>query len=292
VLGAGLANRLSAGQRLAPVIMGSICLQALPFLATVPVRAPALAAALQVISGVGMVIVDVLAITTLQRDLPRGVLSRVFGVFDTVVLGGVLLASLGAGILLAHAGVGVALIAIGAGIPAIGLTGLPTLVRADRSSAAAARRLRPRVELLSALDLLAGADRNTLERLAAAAEEAVLPAGSVVIREGNHADALWILVRGALSVQATGDGPGPRKLAPVTAPGYVGELGLLHGIPRTATVRVSQDATLLRIRGEDFLSALQDSRPSASLLALAGARLARTPGRVPPGTALGGAAGA
>ena len=44
LLGAGLANRLSGASRLAPVIMGSLCLQALPFLATVPVHSPALAA--------------------------------------------------------------------------------------------------------------------------------------------------------------------------------------------------------------------------------------------------------
>jgi CRP-like cAMP-binding protein/predicted MFS family arabinose efflux permease len=279
VLGAALANRLSGASRLAPVIMGSICLQALPFLATVPVHSPALAFALQVVSGVGMIIVDVLAITSLQRDLSSDVLSRVLGVFETVVLAGILLASLGTGILLAHAGVGVALVAVGVGIPALGLTGLPALLRADRASAAAARRLRPRVELLSKLDLLAGADRNTLERLAAAAVQEVLPAGSVVIREGDEADALWVLARGELSVSASGDGAEPHKLPPVTAPGYVGELGLLHGIPRTATVRTREESTLLRIGGQEFLSALQTSRPSASLLSVAGARLARTPGR-------------
>jgi MFS family permease len=276
VLGAGLANRLSGASRLAPVIMGSICLQALPFLATIPVHWPALACALQVVSGVGMVIVDVLAITSLQRDLPGNVLSRVLGVFDTLVLGGVLLASLATGILLAHADVTVALIAVGAGIPAIALIGLPTLLRADRASAAVANRLRPRVELLSALDLLAGADRSTLERLAAAAEEVVMPAGGLVIREGDDADALWILVRGELSVTASGAGPEPRELASVTAPGYVGELGLLHAIPRTASVQARQECTLLRIDGQDFLSALQASRPSPALLSVAGTRMART----------------
>ncbi|HEY2690315.1 MAG TPA: MFS transporter, partial [Streptosporangiaceae bacterium] len=247
VLGAGLANRLSRASRLAPVIMCSICLQALPFLVTVPVRSPALACALQVVSGVGMVIVDVLALTSLQRDLPGDVLSRVLGVFDTLVLGGILLASLAAGILLAHADLNVALIAVGIGIPVIALTGLPTLLRADRTSAAVAARLRPRVALLSQLDLLAGADHNTLERLAGAAEEVVLPAGSVVIREGDEPDALWVLERGELSVSAAGDGGEPRELPPVTAPGYVGELGLLHGIPRTATVRTRTESTLLRI---------------------------------------------
>ncbi len=66
-------------------------------------RSPALACALQVVSGAGMIIVDVLAITVLQRDLPRDVLSSVLGIFDTVVPAGILLASLGAGVLLAHA---------------------------------------------------------------------------------------------------------------------------------------------------------------------------------------------
>jgi CRP-like cAMP-binding protein len=200
----------------------------------------------------------------------------VLGVFDTLVLGGVLLASLATGILLAHADVTVALIAVGAGIPAIALIGLPTLLRADRASAAVANRLRPRVELLSALDLLAGADRSTLERLAAAAEEVVMPAGGLVIREGDDADALWILVRGELSVTASGAGPEPRELASVTAPGYVGELGLLHAIPRTASVQARQECTLLRIDGQDFLSALQASRPSPALLSVAGTRMART----------------
>jgi CRP-like cAMP-binding protein/predicted MFS family arabinose efflux permease len=281
VLGAALANRLSSASRLAPVIMGSICLQALPFLATIPVHWPVLAGALQVVSGVGMIIVDVLAITSLQRELPGDVLSRILGIFDTAVLAGILLASLAAGVLLAHADVNVVLLAIGAGIPALGLIGLPALLRADRTAAAAARRLRPRVAVLSMLDLLAGASRGTLERLAAGAEEVVMAPGTVVIREGADADALWILARGELSVSVSGDGTGPEELAPVLAPGYVGELGLLHGIPRTATVSTRTQSALLRIDGADFLSALQDSRPSASLLAVAGTRMARTPRRSP-----------
>jgi hypothetical protein len=224
-----------------------------------------------------MVIVDVLAITTLQRDLPGEVLSRVLGISDTLILSAILLASLATGILLAHADVNVALIAVGVGIPAIGLVGLPTLRRADSTSAAEAERLRPLVELLSELDLLTGADRRTLERLAAAAQEFVMPAGTLIIREGDEADALWILARGELSVQASGGGLKPRDLPPVTAPGYVGELGLLHRIPRTATVRTAHQSTLLRIDGQDFRSALQASLPSPSLLAVAGTRMARTP---------------
>jgi MFS family permease len=190
VIGAGLAGRLSETSRLAPVMMGGLAVQALPFLATVPVHSPALAGALQVVSGTGMVVVDVLAITTLQRDLPGRVLSRVLGVFDTLVLAGVLLAGLATGILLDHAQVTAGLVAVGAGIPVLALIGLPALLRADRTSADAARQLRSRVGLLAGLDLLAAADHVTLEQLAAAAEELVVPADHVIIREGETADAL------------------------------------------------------------------------------------------------------
>jgi CRP-like cAMP-binding protein len=82
-------------------------------------------------------------------------------------------------------------------------------------------------------------------------------------------------------VGAAGDWPVLRELAPVTAPGYVGELGLLHGIPRTATVWAREDSALLRIGRAEFLSALATSRPSASLLSVAGTRMARTPRRIP-----------
>jgi Cyclic nucleotide-binding domain len=224
-----------------------------------------------------MVVVDVLALTSLQRDLPGAVLGRVLGVFDTVVLAGIMLASVAAGVLLAHAGVDVALVAIGVGIPAIALAGLPALLRADRTSAAAAARLRPLVDLMAELDLLTGADYGTLEQLAAAGTEEAVPAGQVVIREGDKADALWVLLRGELSVRIRDGQPGARDLPPVTAPGYVGELGLLHGIPRTATVRASQDSELLRIGGRDFLAALQVGRASRSLVSVAGTRMARTP---------------
>ena len=107
-------------------------------------------------------------------------------------------ASLATRVLLAHADVTVTLVAVGAGIPALGLAGLPVLLRTDRASAAVARRLRPLAEVLLALDLVAGADRAVLERLAAAAEPVVLPPGRMVIRGGDESDVLWVLRHGEL----------------------------------------------------------------------------------------------
>src|ERR1700690_1243117 len=164
-------------------------------------------------------------------------------------------------------------------LASLALVGLPALLKADRESAAAVARLAPRVRLLGALDLFTGASNSVLERLATAAVEQEVPAGTVIIREGDEADALWILVSGTLTIEAIGPAGSTVELPDVDAPSYVGELGLLHGRPRSATVTTKQKSTLLRIDGTEFLNALEAAPPSVSLKTLAGVRLARTPGR-------------
>jgi CRP-like cAMP-binding protein len=77
-------------------------------------------------------------------------------------------------------------------------------------------------------------------------------------------------------VRIQGDQETARQLPAVEAPGYVGELGLLHHRPRTATVRTREPSTVLRIDGQDFLDAVEETMPSVSLLSLANTRLART----------------
>ena len=130
VVAAALANRLSAAARLAPIIVVSITLQAVPFAITVLTHSPPVAFVLQVVSGVGMIIVDVLAITALQRDLARGVLSRVLGVFDAVVLAATAAASFGAAAVYAAHGLVPTLITIGIFFPAVALLCLPILCAA------------------------------------------------------------------------------------------------------------------------------------------------------------------
>ena len=278
VIAAGVANRASASLRLAPIIVGSLFLEAVPFLLTAWVSLPAVAFVLQVISGIGMIIVDVLALTALQRDLPGEVLSRVLGVFDTLVLGAIVAASFAASFLYSATGdsLDTVLVAIGVFFPAVALLGLPVLMKADRRMASEITALAPRIELLARLDLFSGAPRPVLERLAAAAEEQQLPARKLLIREGDPADALWILVDGALNVRIQGDRETARQLPAVEAPGYVGELGLLHHRPRTATVRTREPCTVLRIDGQDFLNAVEETKPSVSLLSTASTRMART----------------
>jgi MFS family permease len=276
VIAAALANRLSARPRLAPIIGVSMLLLAVPFAVSAYIHSPAAAFVLQMVSGVGMVIVDVLAITALQRDLDDAVMGRVLGAFDAIVIAAILLASFLAALILAHGGLNVVLLVTGIGIPVVALIGMPLLVRGDRVTAAAVALLEPRVELLGSLDLLTGASRTVLERLAKAAEEREISAGTLLIRQGEVADALWVLVTGRLAVSASQPSGEVSAFPDVSAPSYVGEIGLVRGVLRTATVEAAVDSSLLRIDGGVFLAALESAPPSMSFVQLTGTRWSRT----------------
>jgi MFS family permease len=276
VLAAGLANRFSAARRLAPVILAGMFMLALPFAATAAVHSAVPAFLLQTVAGAGMIIVDVLAVTALQRDLPREVLSRVFGIFESAVPGALLVASFITAVILRHVGLTKTLLAIGFGFSAAAVLGIGPILRADRNSLAVVRALEPRVALLQSLDLFSGASRSTLERLARSAAEVTMAPGTIVVREGDDADALWVLEAGEVAVSARGEAAHARRLRTMAAPSYVGEIGLLRGLPRTATVRTLGECKLLRIGADDFFAALQGAAVSSSLLAQSAARLARS----------------
>jgi CRP-like cAMP-binding protein len=139
------------------------------------------------------------------------------------------------------------------------------------------RALAPRVRLLEDLRLLEGAGRPAVERLAAAVVEERVPAGTVLLRQGDPADDLLVLVDGELEVDREDDGVS-RLVNRMVAPDYLGEIGLVERIPRTATVTAHTDAVLWRVPGQTFLDAITAGAGLSALLAGGvRTRLARTP---------------
>jgi len=277
VLAAGLANRLSGRRRLTPIIVGGMLLLALPFAVLAAVTNPVPAFLLQVLAGAGMIVIDILAVTALQRDLPRDRLSRVLGLVDALILAASLVGSVGSAALLRATSLSTTLLAVGFGFSVVTVLCCRPLLSADRRSAANYAQLATRVEQLEALDLLAAAARPSLERMALAATEQTVPAGQVVLQQGDPADALWVVLAGTLEVALDGV-----RVNQVTTGDYVGEIGLLHGRPRTASVIARTPCTLLKIPADDFAAALDPVGASTSMRSLAASRLARRPSQSSP----------
>jgi hypothetical protein len=267
------ANRLAASARLAPLVTGGLVVMTVSFAAAGWTGRLWVALLLQVGFGGGMVLVDVLGITALQRDVAGEVLGRVMGAMETLALSGILLGSLAVVPLLNAGGVKLAMTGLVVAVAIGTVLGVRPLVRADRANAAQVALLRPRVELLEALDLLSSAPRSLLERLAATVQVIIAEPGATLMRQGEAADFLWIVVSGSVGVTSVDPFGHERVRIDLGAHSYVGEIGLLHQVPRTATVTVTTPSELWRIPAEDFRNALAEVGSSTSLRSVSFSRV-------------------
>jgi CRP-like cAMP-binding protein len=106
-------------------------------------------------------------------------------------------------------------------------------------------------ELVAQAPLFRGLDDAALAELAEVTEEMVLPKGDTLFKTGDAGDSAYVIARGAVHVVVKeGD-----KDVVVDALGggeFIGEMALLTGAPRSATVRAATTVTLGRIRRDSF----------------------------------------
>jgi len=128
---------------------------------------------------------------------------------------------------------------------------------------AAERRIEQRSDvkiLLRRTPFFRSFDDAALDHLARSAELLELPAGAVVVGEGEPGASLFIVVTGLLTVTKRSDGDGNRALGRL-APGQVfGEMSLLTGAPRAMTVTANTPTMLLEI-SKDHLEPILNDHP-------------------------------
>jgi MFS family permease len=276
VVAAPLVVRLERLPRLSVVILAGMAAYCLPTLAFLAIHDPTLGAAVQVVRGAGTLVVDVLAITALQRSLPSEVLARVFGAFNALFLGAIVLGAALAPLVIENWGLRPSIWVASVGVFGLAALGWPWLAHMDRELAARRAELADSVRLLAGCDIHASAGEGDLDQLAGAAKPLDVAAGTVVVAEGDEADAFFVVVSGRLTVSSTGEHAEPRWLNELVAGEYFGEIGLLEQSARTATVTALEPTRLLRIPGADWLDALSSQPPSPAMLESASLRLART----------------
>jgi MFS family permease len=273
---AAFMNRIAAARRLGAIIVIGMAVFCLPTALLTVVHAPWIAFLLEVVRGAGTIVVDVLAITALQRLVKPEVVARVFGVFFAFALAAISLGALLVPILLGVVGLRTTLLIMGLAIPALSVVAYPWLRALDARALADLSAVEPRIATLQALDIFAGATRAALERLARSAVEETVGVGTVLIREGATADDFFVLTDGTVDVSAVGEGGVEHALGKLVPPDYFGEIGLLERRPRTATVIAASPCTILRINGDDFVDSLTVANLSPATLGRVQLRLART----------------
>jgi MFS family permease len=209
--------------------------------------------------GIGNSVVDVSAVTLIQRNATAAVAGRVFGVLEAAAVGGLGVGSVLTPLLLHLVGVRWTLAVAGAILPALSLVMRRALVSIDTGAVVPEEQLAA-IATVPFLDVL---PLQRKEALAAALERIERPAGSTLFTAGDPGDRLYILTRGTIEIDL------PSGLKTEQAPAFVGEIALLRDVPRTATVRVVADSTFWTLDGEHFLDAVTGhsrSRSSADTL--------------------------
>jgi CRP-like cAMP-binding protein len=120
----------------------------------------------------------------------------------------------------------------------------------------------PKLELLRSIPLFARLGTEEIQRLGQLTDEVDVPAGKVLMRQGELGAEMFIIAGGRVAVERDG-----RSIAE-RGPGEIfGEIALLSEVPRTATVTAIEPCRLFVIGHREF-HALMGELPSFRLQVL------------------------
>ncbi len=247
-------------RRLAPPLLGGLCLLGVSVLGMALTERWVVSVAVLVAAGVGAAVGEIGARSLLQRVAGIELLGHAFAAVE-----GVQMAMLAAGALYVSA-----LVAVGGPVAApIGVGALVLVV-----AGVSARRIldtdshadAPLVEMtqLRHVPALAALGAPELETLARSARRLEVAPGTVLCHQGEDGEEFFVVVGGEVAVAVDGDvratlGPGS---------GF-GEIALLRECPRTATVSATAPTSLLGVGRDAYLTAVTGD-PLAASLAVAG----------------------
>lgn len=250
IIGGLLAISRASKQRLASDLTVGVILWSLP-LVLIGLWPSVVTAFLAVaVLGLANPLVDVNLDTIIQRITPDAVLGRVFGALEACLIATMALGAALMPLLLTWLDLRWAVSALGVAVALLAFLGLPRMRSLDR------RLGRPEgLPLLEAIPMFAPLTPATVESLARALAPVQVPAGEVVLREGDASDKFYVIETGLVEVTQAGV-----VLRREGAGDFFGEIGLLRDVPRTATITAVEDTRLLALEREDFLAAVTGQR--------------------------------
>jgi CRP-like cAMP-binding protein len=112
-----------------------------------------------------------------------------------------------------------------------------------------------KLELLGGVPLFRACSKRDLSRIAALVDEVDVPKGRVLTRQGEPGWEFFVIADGEARAAMRGRGTSPLRRG-----SFFGEMSLLDGGPRSATVTAETDMHLLVLSSRNF-SALIDDVP-------------------------------
>ena len=247
LIGGAFALGLVGSARLAPSLALGLIGRGLPILLIGIFMDPVAAIVLLAICGISNSIVDTSAFTLLQGTVPDRVRAGVLGVLEAAIGLTVAAGEITAPFLLDRIGVEATFIIAGAILPVATIAMWPWLRRLDDQLIVPREELR----LLQGVPMFEPLSLALLEQLAGGMQEVAYPKGKTIIRQGDPGDAFYLLIDGSVNVDRDG-----AHVDDMGAGDSFGEVALISGEPRNATVIAAEKCRAFRLQCAPFLTAV------------------------------------
>ena len=204
------------------------------------------------IASAGSLLVEVISTTLLQRIVPPGARGRAIGSIATVstlayAAGSFALPILADRLTIAPVLATTAVAVVAAGLVGVALVGRSGAATGDPELAAVAGRV-------AGLPLFAGIPAFRVAATLARGTTVQVPAGASIIRQGDPADRFYVILDGTVDVsRSEADGEPARHIRSLGPDDAFGELGLLNGAPRSASITAETAVRLLALDAPVFL---------------------------------------
>lgn len=128
-------------------------------------------------------------------------------------------------------------------------------------------------DLFRASEVFEGLTPEEIREIIHLSEYRALDSGDLLFEEGEPSDALYVVADGEVEVRSQKAGGGSTVLAELGPGSVVGEMSLIEGGERSATVEALREVELFRVDHEAFDSLRAQNRPVAYKLVMRIARL-------------------
>jgi CRP-like cAMP-binding protein len=120
------------------------------------------------------------------------------------------------------------------------------------------RELQHRAAVLEQIEMFAGLSPDDRNRLAEGMRPAPFGRGEIITRQDSPAHWLYVLNKGECEVRVQGEGGTEKVVARLAAPNVFGEMGVMTGERRTASVVAASEVECYRIDKDVFKSVLRN----------------------------------
>ena len=129
------------------------------------------------------------------------------------------------------------------------------------------------LSILKKLDIFSDIDAHALRGLSLLFEEKIFNQGEIIFEEGSIGNSMMIITSGEVRVSQTSDSEMEEALIILKEGDVFGEMALIEGLPRSATIIAHTDVIIFEISRSSFLDYLEKDCKNGILIVLKLARI-------------------